>query len=94
MQTNPPKRTWCAQQLQVRDDPHIAVVWQEWKSDYKPWVGMEIPYDELGHWLFAVATSITIGDGNKAKFWISAWLDGRTPKDIAPKKHDISRRKN
>ena len=36
---------------------------------------------------------MTIGDGNKAIFWESSWLEGLRPKDIAPKIFEISRKK-
>jgi hypothetical protein len=45
---------------------------------------MDVPYDETDRQLFNAATKITLGDGAKALFWHSAWLDGASPKDIAP----------
>lgn len=69
-------------------------LWQEWKALQKPWVGMELPCDDADRRLFAAATTITLGDGNKAKFWSSVWLDGAAPKDLAPHIFQVSRRKN
>ena len=43
--------------------------------------------------LFAVLTEVKIGDGQKASFWESSWLQGVRPKDIAPKIFDISCKK-
>ena len=43
--------------------------------------------------LFAAATKVTSGDGQKASFWESPWLEGFRPKDIAPKIFEISRKK-
>lgn len=69
-------------------------LWQEWKAENKPWVGMEIPCDETDKRLFATATLITLGNGKKAKFWSLAWLNGTSPQDIASEIYRISIRKN
>jgi hypothetical protein len=50
----------------------------------KPWVGLGNPCTPHDHDLFAAATKVTIGDGNKALFWEAAWIDGMRPKDFAP----------
>jgi len=50
--------------------------------------------DETDRQLFNAATKITLGDGVKALFWHSAWLDGASPKDIAPAIFSASKRKN
>jgi len=47
-------------------------------------VGMDVPCDETDRQLFSAATKVTLGDGAKALFWRSTWLDGASPKDIAP----------
>ena len=44
----------------------IRWLWHYWKSDNKPWVGTEIPCDEIDRQLFNASTTITIGDGGKA----------------------------
>jgi hypothetical protein len=44
-------------------------------SDF--WVGLDMPCDEIDRDLFAASTEITMGDGNMARFWSSAWIDGR-----------------
>jgi hypothetical protein len=52
------------------------------------WLG-DCNENDLG--IFAAATSkVTIGNGKKAKFWDSPWLDGVRQKDLAPLIHDIS----
>jgi hypothetical protein len=33
---------------------------------------------------FAAATTITVGTGDNISFWESAWLQGGSPRDIAP----------
>lgn len=54
---------------------------------------METPCSDGDRDLFAAATKVSIGDGSKAKFWESSWLDGLRPKDVAPKIFEISKRK-
>ena len=44
--------------------------------------------------IFAASTKVIVGDGTRAIFWESAWLDGLQPKDIAPKKFELSQRRN
>ncbi|XP_073360287.1 uncharacterized protein [Aegilops tauschii subsp. strangulata] len=54
---------------------------------------METPCSNADRDLFAAFTTVTIGDGKKAKFWESSWLNGLRPKDVAPKIFEISKRK-
>jgi hypothetical protein len=44
--------------------------------------------------LFKLCTEITVGDGNKTKFWKDRWLNGRAPQDIAPECFRLAWRKN
>jgi hypothetical protein len=69
-------------------------LWYEWKAPGKPWVGTETPNDDSDRQLFSAATRVTIGDGRKASFWSSSWLNGSPPKDLAPLIFKASRRKN
>ena len=71
----------------------IRWLWHYWKSDNKPWVGTEIPCDEIDRQLFNASTTITIGDGSKAHFWQSTWLEGQAPKDLAPNLFASSKKK-
>ena len=41
----------------------IRWLWHYLKSDNKPWVGTEIPCDEIDRQLFNASTTITFGDG-------------------------------
>jgi hypothetical protein len=68
-------------------------LWQEWTSPEKAWIGTGVPCDEGDKTLFASCTSITIGDGSRASFWHSGWLQGSRPKDIAPLLFAKSRKK-
>jgi hypothetical protein len=68
-------------------------LWNEWVDDSKPWVGLGNPCTADDHELFATATTVTIGNGDKAIFWESTWLNGMHPKDIAPKIFEIAKRR-
>jgi hypothetical protein len=72
---------------------HMRWLWHEWASPDKPWVGMEVTCTEDERRLFASCTTITLGDGTKANFWNSAWLNGQRPRDIAPLLFSSTRRK-
>jgi hypothetical protein len=39
-------------------------------------------------------TTFTLGNGKKTPFWLATWLNGRAPKDIAPKIFEFSKRMN
>jgi hypothetical protein len=69
-------------------------LWHEWKDETKPWVGLGTPCTPQDKDLFAAATRVNIGNGEKALFWEAPWLNGRRPKDIAPLIYKRSKRKN
>lgn len=69
-------------------------LWLEWVEQDRPWVGTEVSCDPIDHQLFRVSTVVTIGDGRKASFWKSSWLEGRAPMDIAPGLYNLAWRKN
>ena len=50
--------------------------------------------DEADRNLFNAATRVTVGNGLKASFWGSSWLDGLPAKVIAPDLLRASKRKN
>jgi hypothetical protein len=59
-------------------------LWLEWTVLEKAWAGTDIPCDNADRLLFANCTRITLGDGNRADFWHSGWLQGTRPMDAAP----------
>jgi hypothetical protein len=67
--------------------------WLEWTAPDKPWVGLETPNDEVDRNLFSAATKVTLGDGHKASFWTSSWLEARSTKLVAPLIYEASKRK-
>jgi hypothetical protein len=69
-------------------------LWQDWVDDSKPWAGAELPCNELDRLLFNASTKVTIGDGEKARFWHNNWLDGEAPRHLAPHLFELVKRKN
>jgi hypothetical protein len=72
----------------------IRWLWQKWKNPNKPWAHLKIPSTKRERDLFAAATRITIGNGERATFWTDRWLFDQIPADIAPDIFKISIRKN
>jgi hypothetical protein len=68
-------------------------LWFEWVEPDRPWVGTEVPCTEIDRQLFRASTSVTVGNGLRASFWDSPWLDGMAPRDIAPHLHKLAWRK-
>lgn len=68
-------------------------LWYQWKERDRPWVGSDVPCNEVDNQLFRASTIVTLGNGNTAKFWDSAWLNGQAPRDIAPNLFKLAWRK-
>jgi hypothetical protein len=68
--------------------------WLEWKDESKIWAGSGNPCNEKDMEIFYAATTITLGNGRKTPFWNALWLEGKTPKDIAPKIYELCKKKN
>jgi hypothetical protein len=47
----------------------LCWLWQEWMAEEKPWASFEAPCNEVDRSLFNNSTTVSIGNGNKAKFW-------------------------
>ncbi|CAN6171901.1 unnamed protein product [Urochloa humidicola] len=69
-------------------------LWYQWTEPDRPWVGTEVPCSELDKQLFRASTTVTVGNGQKAKFWESTWLNGQAPRDLAPSLFKLAWRKN
>jgi len=52
-------------------------LWYEWKEPDRPWVGGNLPVNEVDRQLFRTSTVVTVGNGNTAKFWEASWLQGK-----------------
>ena len=61
---------------------HLRWLWFEWTSPERPWVGTEPPVNAVDRQLFRASTIVTLGDGAKASFWQSSWLQGQAPMDF------------
>jgi hypothetical protein len=73
---------------------HLHWPWLAWTSLDRPWLGMENPCDKDDMKLFYALTRVNIGNSNKASFWDNSWVDGISPKVLAPSIYAISKQKN
>jgi hypothetical protein len=55
---------------------------------------MPLKLTEDKHALFKLCTTTTVGNRGKASFWKDRWLNGRSPKDIAPDRFKLAWCKN
>jgi hypothetical protein len=55
---------------------------------------MAIPHLVTGVELFRTYTTITLGDDKSMSFWHDIWLQGMTPREIAPLMFRLAGRKN
>lgn len=69
-------------------------LWLQWQQPQRPWHDFPVPCDEADRRLFASATTVTIGDGNTARFWTSSWLGSAPLCDSFPALFKHTRRKN
>lgn len=69
-------------------------LWFSWEGRDRPWKGMELPVDSGDLALFNAATTVILGNGEKAIFWTSRWLQGEAPTLLYPALFRHSRRKN
>jgi hypothetical protein len=69
-------------------------LWLEWKDNTKIWADTGNPCNDHDMEIFYAASTISLGNGRKTPFWHAPWLNGLMPKDIAPKKLQICKRKN
>jgi hypothetical protein len=68
-------------------------LWFQWKHKERAWNELDLPCDDRDRELFAASTVVTIGNGKMAKFWTSSWLDGNTPRNLAPSLFKKAKRK-
>ena len=53
-----------------------------------------MPCKDTGRLLFNSSTTVTIGNGNKERFWHHSWLDGEAPRYLVPHLFMLVRMKN
>lgn len=69
-------------------------MWFQWTEQDRPWVGTEVSCSEVDKQFFRASTQVTVGNGRRAKFWDSSWINGQAPRDIAPQLYKLAWRKN
>jgi hypothetical protein len=69
-------------------------IWFQWMNPEKPWNGSPIPIDATDEVLFALATTVTVHSGTKAKFCQSSWVNGCSPSAMFPELFKHSKQKN
>ena len=69
-------------------------LWKQCKKEQGQWLDAETPCTTKDKQLFAAATAITVGCGDRISFWENAWLHGRRLRNIAPAVYNISKKKN
>lgn len=69
-------------------------LWLAWSEVRRPWDGMKLPVDETDVALFTATTRVTVHNGQRASFWLSNWIDGRSPTSLFPLLFQHSRRKH
>jgi hypothetical protein len=65
-------------------------LWYEWNKPDRPWVGTDVPCNDIDKQLFRAHTEVILGNGQKAKFWESTWIARQAPRDIAPKLYRLA----
>ena len=69
-------------------------LWFQWTAPERPWVGTQPPVDAIDRQLFRASTVVTLGNGEKASFWQSTWMNGQAPMDRFPDLFRLAWRKN
>ena len=69
-------------------------MWYAWDDRDHPWKGLQLQADNEDMRVFSAATKVDLGNGCKASFWTSRWLDGDAPADLFPELFRHSKRKN
>lgn len=58
--------------------------WFRWDEVDRPWKGSPTPSDDTDKQLFSSSSTIQLGDGRLAIFWMDRWLHGEAPCCVAP----------
>jgi hypothetical protein len=69
-------------------------LWYAWDATDRPWKELQLPVDGGDRNLFYAATRVELGNGCRASFWHSRWLDGDAPAALFPELFKHSKRKN
>jgi hypothetical protein len=68
--------------------PRLRWQWFQCTDQRKPWSHMQIQQSASEIALFKACPDITVGNGQKVKFWQDRWVDGKAPDlyKLAPRK--------
>lgn len=69
-------------------------LWYQWTEPDRPWVGTEVPCNDVDKQLFRASTQVVVGNVKRALFWESSWIDGKASQDLAPQLYKLAWRKN
>lgn len=69
-------------------------LWYGWDQKERPWKNLLKHHDQTDRDLFFASTVVTIGNGKNTPFWEAAWLNGVTPKNLAPNLYSLARCKH
>jgi hypothetical protein len=68
--------------------------WRRWTVPSKPWTCLTVPMSAVEKALFRACTHISVGNGNRTRFWNDRWLRGQRPRDIASLLYRLAWQKN
>lgn len=66
-------------------------LWHGWDQCDRPWKQLIEHRDKSDRDLFFASTYITVGDGKNTPFWEANWLNGASPKYLAPNLYEQAR---
>ncbi|KAJ1266718.1 hypothetical protein BS78_08G173700 [Paspalum vaginatum] len=72
----------------------IRWMWFQWRDQDRAWTGLDSPCTKEDRDFFHASTSVTVGNGALASFWLSNWINGTAARSIAPNLFAKSKRKN
>ncbi|XP_073357866.1 uncharacterized protein [Aegilops tauschii subsp. strangulata] len=69
-------------------------LWLSWQSEDRPRKGSGLPCDKTDKALFDSSTTVTLGNGKLASFWLSPWITSPNLATLFPNLFKRSRGKN
>jgi hypothetical protein len=66
-------------------------LWLNWDHVQRPWKKLMKVTDETDRHLFFSSTIISVGNGDDTPFWEAKWLNGTSPRDLAPNMFRMAR---
>jgi hypothetical protein len=58
--------------------------WLQWTDPARTWADFDLRLPRTSVALFEAATTVRLGNGERARFWQDRWLEGARVEDIAP----------